>query len=158
MWFEIVIFILAAILPWGRKPQGFAQMCGEKEHLAVWAAAPVLFVVLYQRTFMVKQLLVMMLAYVVLGIAGCAGQRAGKIPEMTRLFFYLSQVLKAAVSLLLYQPCVSDSGMSKNTALLFWTGISGCLFFSGRIRTWAEQKGWQIPAAALGAAVPVLGF
>ena len=184
MWFELGFFILAAVLPWRRKPQGFGWAPAEKGYLAVWAAAPALFVLLYRRTFSVNELLAMMLAYFLAWICKELVHRAakllerickdslhgeGKVPGFVRTRFpvslYVPFLFKAATALCLYvwvisryQPGSSDRAISQQEAVLFFTGISVCLFLSAGIRTWVQHKEWRIPAVALGTAVPVLGF
>lgn len=169
MWFEIAIFILSAALPWCRKPQRAEWTPEKKGCLAVWALAPALYVLLYQRAFPVKGLLAVMFAYGWLWQSGSVLQSVGKLAERVpvHLHFRLRAVLVTKIAAVLclyvfavrcYVPDASDSAGSKCKAMLFFAAVSACLFFSRKIWARAEAAGWGIPQSVLGAAVPVFGF
>lgn len=176
MWFEIAIGIVAGFLLCSRQQQGIVRETEKKGRLAVWVAAPVWFLMLYQRTFSVQELLVMMSGYLLARSCGYALHKAGKmlqirlrLPVWQRLrpirIMGLGFIWKAVAVLLLYifvvsryLPGAADDGIRKEGAALLFAVVSACLFFSDRIYARAEQEGWRIPEAVLAAAVPVLGF
>ncbi len=163
MWFEVMLFCSAGIvLLKSQMQQCYPENKKADMHMAVWVAAPALFMLLFRRGYSIQGLLT---GYLVIGGIVCCKRIAkynDRAAGLGSVFGYLLKILTVmivGIVILNYDTStVGSEVVVYGEAVLLFFCISLLLLFSKQVEAYINKRGYGIRIHWLALIAPIFGF